>query len=211
MTSRVVVKLRQDNVDKFIGDVTYEFARIFGADVREKARASLKVAKRISPGEATPEVRARYNRYVAERRAALRRVRLGRADKLPKSLEAKPSKAVVWSRELNKMVPLLPQRTADHGDPPLLHAKNRYLRRLIKFDIKQRRFGRSRIVRNVIIGPEIVGTKSEEGTPRILEYGRRRGSKGNPYMRPAFAKSLKRIDRMLVRASAKARSRSRRR
>ena len=211
MTSRVVVKLRQDNVDKFIGDVSYEFARIFGADVREKSRASLKVSKRISPGEATPEVRARYNRYVAERRAAQRRVRLGRAEKLPKALEARPSKGVVWSRQLNKMVPLLPRKTADPGQPPRLHAKNRYLRRLIRFDIKQRRFGRSRFVQNVIIGPEAVSTKSEEGTPRILEYGRRRGSKGNPYMRPAFSQSLKRIDGMLKRASAKARSRSRRR
>lgn len=210
MRSRVVVKLHQDNVDQFIGDVTLEFARIFGADVREKARNSLRPGKRMSPANADPKTRERYDRYVKERRAAQRRVRLGQSDQLPKRLRATPRKAFVWSPQLRKMVPLMPQETAKPGEPPRLHSKSRYLRRLIKFDTDVVKFGKSRLVRNIVIGPAVVPTRSEAGTLRILEYGRRRGQTGNPFMRPAFEQSLKRIDGMLRRASAKARSRAKR-
>lgn len=218
--SRARIKSFPRALDARVGGFANEFAKTFGTDVMRNARRSLKRAPRkksttsTGSGGMTDEELKAYREYVARRRYWIRRKRLGRLPKryngdIPKKYRQPPSKAYRMAKINGRLraVPLVPRMTAPPGRPPYLHDSQRRLSRLIQFDVDKTRSRGTIYVRRVIIGPAITRTKSEPRTPRILEYGRGGSGVGNPFMRPAFEKSLKKVNQIGRYAARKARSR----
>lgn len=219
--SSVRIKLSAHNVDSHVGRFGIEFAKTFGTDVMRQAKRSLKRAPRkkasvgSGPGGMTDEELKAYRQYVSRRRYWQRMKRLGRLPKkyggeIPKTYQLPPNKARRWDPRRKKVVPLVPEVTAPPGRPPYLHESRPRLKNLIRFHVDMRRVNRSRFARRVIIGPAKTSTKSEAQTLKILEYGRGGTGPGNPYMRPAFAKSLKKVREIGQYAARRAKRRSRR-
>lgn len=186
-----------------------------------QARRSLKRAPRKKAavrsgqgGMSDDELKA-YKEYVSRRRYWQRLKRLGRLPskyngEIPKTYRLPPNRARRWDAKLKKVVPLVPEVTAPPGSPPYLHESRPRLKNLIRYHVDTRRVNRSIFARRVIIGPAKTSTKSEAQTLSILEYGRGGTGPGNPYMRPAFAKSLKKVREIGQYAARRAKRRSRR-
>lgn len=219
--STVRIRLASHNVDAHVGRFGVEFAKTFGTDVMRNAKRSLKRAPRkkaqvrSGQGGMTDEELKAYRQYVARRRYWQRLKRLGRLPKkyggeIPKTYRLPPNKARRWDAKRRKSVPLVPEVTAPAGRPPYLHESRPRLKNLIRFHVDTSRINRSRFARRVIIGPAKTSTKSEAQTLQILEYGRGGTGPGNPYMRPAFAKSLSKVKEIGQYAARRARRRSRR-
>ena len=219
--STATVRLHSNRVDAHLSAFTLEFSRTFGIDVQRHAKRSLRRSPGKKPtsgpgGMNEAELKA-YKEYVSRRRYWQRLKRLGRLPKryngeLPKKYRLPPSKAYRRTKVNGRIVgvPIVPRATAPPGKPPYLHDSQQRLKRLIRFDVQTSRAGGVTFVRRVLIGPLKTSTRSEAGTPRILEYGRSGGSRGNPFMRPAFEKSLKKISQIGRHAARRAKAKSRR-
>lgn len=206
MRSKFVLKTNLPNVGTHASKVIGATFRTIGVDIRKVARRSLKKAPRKKLADLEPWEKAEYHNFVRRRAKYRRQLNQGKIKEIPKTYRRKPKDHIVFDESLKRPRRLFGGRSAKPGNPPYLHQKSgsQFLKRQVFWDVKYARAGRVKRVSNLIVGPKVVPTRSPDATktPRYIEYGRRRGGKGHPWMRLAFSNSLSRLPQ-IIRYAAK--------
>ena len=205
MRSKFILKTYLPDVGTHAAKVIGVTFRTVGVDVRKVARRSLKKAPRKTLADLEPWEKAEYHKFVKRRAKYRRQLNQGKIKEIPKTYRRKPKEHIVFDESLKRPRRLFGDKSAKPGNPPYLHQKrgSQVLKRQVYWDVKYVRLGRIKRVKNVIVGPRIAATKSPDSikTPRYIEYGRRRGGKGHPWMRLAFSNSLSRLPNIIRYAS----------